>query len=87
MTTAQTIVAQSAIPPSIASTTVSCAEHGTPRARSRITIRRSLGVSRIRVVIVAIVSQPRPSTIGSTALPFNPIFLKTRSTMTASRGR
>ena len=67
--------------------TVSCAEHGTPSASSRITISRSLGVSRIRVVSVAIVSQPSPSTIGSTALPFRPIDLKMRLTITARRGR
>ncbi len=48
---------------------------------------RSLGVSRMRVVSVAIVSQPSPSTIGSTAFPFKPIDLKMRLTITASRGR
>ena len=73
--------------PSSASTTVSWAEHGTPRARSRMTIIRSLRVSRIRVVRVAMVSQPRPSTMGRTALPLSPMRRKSPSTMTASRGR
>ena len=64
----------------------SCAEHGTPSASSRIAISRSFGVARIRVVIVAIVSQPRPSTIGRTALPFSPIARKMRSLKMARRG-
>ena len=64
----------------------SCAEQGTPSASSRIAISRSFGVPRIRVVIVAIVSQPRPSTIGSTALPFRPIARNRRSLKIASRG-
>ena len=52
-----------------------------------MTITRSLRVSMIRAVMVAMVSQPRPSTMGRTALPFSPIHLKTRFTITASRGR
>jgi hypothetical protein len=38
------------------------------------------------VVIVAIVSHPRPSTIGSTALPLSPIDRNRRSLKIASRG-
>jgi len=53
---------------SIARITPSCAEHGTPRARSSVASTRSFFVGRMRVVSVAIVSQPRPRTIGSTAL-------------------
>ncbi len=49
-------------------------------------MRRSFGVARILVVMVAIVSQPRPSTIGSTALPFRPMARKIRSLKIASRG-
>ena len=48
---------------------------------------RSLRVSMIRAVIVAMVSQPSPSTMGRTALPFSPIRLKTLFTITARRGR
>ncbi len=72
---------------SMAMMTPSCAEHGTPRARSSVTMAAALRLSRIRVVSVAIVSQPRPSTIGSTALPFSPMRRKVRSSITASRGR
>ena len=39
------------------------------------------------MVKVAIVSHPSPRIIGSTALPLQPIFLKRRSIITASRGR
>ena len=76
MTPAQIANAQAESPASIARTTESWAEQGTPNASSRITIKRSLGVSRIRVVSVAMVSQPRPSTIGRTALPLSPIVLE-----------
>ena len=64
----------------------SCAEHGMPSASSRMAINRSFGVPRILVVIVAMVSQPRPSTIGSTAFPFSPITRKMRSQKIARRG-
>ena len=67
--------------------TPSCAEHGTPRASSSVTMKRSLRLSRMRAVIVAIVSQPRPSTIGRIALPLRPISRKRRLDMIASRGR
>ena len=73
--------------PSMAMITPNCAEHGMPRARRIVTITRSFFVSRTRVVSVAIVSQPRPRTIGNTALPFKPIRRKTRCSITASRGR
>jgi len=52
-----------------------------------VAIMRSLWVSRILVVMVAIVPQPRPSTIGSTALPLRPIFEKTLFERTAILGR
>ena len=74
-------------PAVIAKMTAICARHGTPSARRSVTITRSFRVSMIRAVMVAMVSQPRPSTIGSTALPFSPIRLKTLFTITASRGR
>ena len=48
---------------------------------------RSFRVGRMRVVRVAMVSQPRPRTMGSTALPLRPMTLNTRSVMTARRGR
>ena len=64
----------------------SCAEHGTPRASSVIAMSRSFGVPRMRVVIVAIVSQPSPSTIGRTALPLSPIERNSRSLKIARRG-
>jgi len=48
---------------------------------------RSLSVSKMRVVIVAIVSHPSPMTIGNTAFPFSPIFLKILLVITASLGR
>jgi hypothetical protein len=83
----QTSPAANGTTASIARITPSCAEHGTPSASSSIASRRSLRVGRMRVVSVAIVSQPRPSTIGSTALPFRPIRRNTRSVITASRGR
>jgi hypothetical protein len=59
-------------PPRIPRIVASCAEHGMPSASSRTAISRSFGVPRILVVIVAIVSQPSPSTIGSTAFPLSP---------------
>ncbi len=71
----------------MARTTPSWAEQGTPSARSRVASTRSFFVDRMRVVRVAMVSQPRPSTIGSTALPFSPMSRNTRSLITASRGR
>ena len=37
--------------------------------------------------MVAMVSQPSPSIMGSTALPFSPITRKTRFTMMAMRGK
>ena len=65
----------------------SWAEQGTPRARRMVTMRRSFLVSRIRAVIVAMVSQPRPRTIGRIALPLRPMIRKRRLDMMASRGR
>ena len=60
-------------PPTMPSITPSCAEQGTPSASSSVTWMRSLRLSRMRVAIVAIVSQPSPRIMGSTALPFNPM--------------
>ena len=74
-------------PWSMAKITAIWALQGTPSASSRVTITRSFRVSMIRAVMVAMVSQPRPSTMGSTAFPFSPIHLKTRFTITARRGR
>ncbi len=54
----------------MARSTPSWAEQGTARARSMVVTTRSLRVSRMRVVMVAMVSQPRPRIMGSTALPF-----------------
>lgn len=48
---------------------------------------RSFRDSSILVVMVAMVSHPRPRTIGRTAFPLSPIPLKTLSTITASLGR
>ena len=73
--------------PNIPSITPNCAEHGTPRARRSVTIMRSFFVSRIRVVIVAMVSHPSPRIIGNTALPLSPIILNILSTIIARRGR
>ena len=41
----------------------------------------------MRAVSVAIVSQPKPSTIGRTAFPLRPIERSIRLDITASRGR
>ena len=83
----QTIIAQKPIPPTMPSSTPSCAEQGTPNASSSVTWMRSLRLSRMRVAIVAIVSHPRPRIMGSTALPLSPMTRNERSSMTASRGR
>ena len=48
---------------------------------------RSFFVSRTRVVRVAIVSHPSPSTMGSTALPLSPMARNARFIITAKRGR
>ena len=87
MTAANQREAAKESPWSMAKMTAICALHGTPRASSSVTITRSLRVSMIRAVMVAMVSQPRPSTIGSTALPFSPMARKARLTITARRGR
>ena len=68
----QIIVALSDIPANNPITTPNWAEQGTASASSRITKKRSLRLSRTRVVKVAIVTHPKPNTIGSTALPFSP---------------
>ena len=63
------------------------AEQGIARASRIVAMTRSRRVSSVRVTIVAIVSQPKPRTIGITARPFRPIFLNTRSISIARRGR
>jgi hypothetical protein len=52
------------------------AEQGTPKDSRKMAINRSLLLSRALVDIVAIVTQEKPRTIGSTALPLRPNFLK-----------
>ena len=69
------------------STTPSCAEQGIASAIRNVAISRSRRVARMRVVSVAIVTQPRPSTIGSTARPFMPIAAKPRLASTDSRAK
>ena len=56
-------------------------------AKKVVVTSRSLRVSRMRVVMVAMVSQPSPRIMGSTALPFRPITLKMRLTRIDMRGR
>ncbi len=48
---------------------------------------RSLPRFSILVVMVAMVTQPKPRTMGITALPFIPMALKVRSARVASLGR
>ena len=67
--------------------TPSWAEHGIARASSSVAMIRSRTVSRVLVTMVAMVSQPNPSTMGITALPVRPILLKRRSTRSARRGK
>ena len=74
-------------PERIPSITPSWAEQGIASARSIVAITLSLFVSRVLVTIVAMVPQPKPKVIGITALPLNPIFLKTLSISNAIRGR
>jgi len=74
-------------PASIPITTPSCAEQGTASASSKVTSRRSRLDSRVRVVRVAMVTHPNPSTIGRTALPFNPSALNKRLERAARRGK
>ena len=86
-TTANSVIsAANEMPPRMPMMVASCAEQGIPSASSRMAISRSFGVPRILVVIVAMVSQPRPRTIGRTALPFSPITRKMRSQKIARRG-
>ena len=56
-------------------------------ASRSVAIIRSRRVSSVRVTMVAMVSQPKPSTIGITARPLRPMRLKTRSISMARRGR
>jgi len=69
------------------STTPSWAEQGMASASRKVVISRSRGLCRMRVVNVAMVTQPRPSTIGSTARPLRPISENRRLAMTVRRGR
>ena len=63
-------------PANIASITPSCAEQGIARESSKVAMTRSRLVSNVRVVIVAMVSQPKPNTIGMTARPLKTNFLE-----------
>ena len=67
--------------------TPSWALQGIARASSTVAMTRSRIVSRVRVTMVAMVSQPKPSTIGMTARPLRPMCLKMRSTSIARRGK
>ena len=67
--------------------TPSCAEQGIARASRKVVITLSRLVSWVLVTIVAMVSQPNPSTSGITARPFRPITLNTRSMSIDRRGR
>ena len=70
-----------------ASMTPSCAEQGTASARSATTMIRSFFVSSIRLARVAIVTHPKPSTIGSVALPLTPTKRKALFVRTVRRGK
>ena len=67
--------------------TPSCAEHGIVKAMSIVAIILSRLVSRVRVVMVAILPQPTAKTIGIIERPLKPIFLKALSVKSASLGR
>ena len=67
--------------------TPSWAEHGIAKANNKVVIILSFFVSWVLVTTVAIVSQPNPRTIGITALPLSPIFLKTLSISIANLGK
>ena len=67
--------------------TASCAEQGITNWSMAVTIDFSLLVPKILVVMFAIVIQPKPSSIGITALPFNPKRVKNLSSIVARRGR
>lgn len=71
----------------IASRTAIWAEQGTAKANNSVAITRWRPVSSVRVVTVAMVSQPRPRTIGSPAWPLRPILRIRRWAVTASRAR
>jgi hypothetical protein len=74
-------------PASNAATTASCAEQGMANWRIAVEILFSRSLPSIRVVIVAIVTQPKPRMSGMTALPFKPIAFRLRSTNVARRGK
>ena len=82
-----TSIALKETPARIPITTPSCAEQGIARAKSRITSNLSRFVSSTRVVRVAMVTQPSPSTIGSTAFPFSPSRWNNRLLSAANLGR
>jgi hypothetical protein len=67
--------------------TPSCAEQGTATDRSSVAMTRSRLVESVLVTMVAMVVQPKPSTIGMTARPLRPTFFRRRSASSASRGR
>ena len=73
--------------PSMAMMTPSCAEHGTPRASSSVTITTPSSSRGCAWSAWPWCRSRGPSTIGRTAFPLRPIRRNSRLSMTASRGR
>ncbi len=73
--------------PSSAMMTPSWAEQGMANAMSAVAMRRSRSLPRMRVVIVAIVMQPKPRMMGTMARPLSPMVVIRRSDRAAMRGR
>ena len=77
-------------PPAAASRamiTPSWAEHGMAKAMRAVAIFRSRSFPRMRVVMVAMVMQPKPRIMGMMARPFRPMAVMSRSVRAAMRGR
>ena len=72
---------------SSATTTPSWAEQGIAKAISAVAIRRSRSLPRMRVVMVAMVMQPKPRIMGMMARPLRPMPVIRRSESAAMRGR
>lgn len=73
-----------AISPAI---TPNCAEQGMVNPSNAVAMNRSLLEPRILVVMVAMVTHPKPNMIGMIAFPFNPILVKDRSVKVATLGK
>ena len=84
---AHTNTAANEYEPKTPKTTPNCPAQGMLSVNKNVAIKRSRGVVKIRVVSVAIVTQPKPKTIGKTARPFKPIAEKTRLVITDKRGK